>query len=672
MRVVRDLRLFPSIERPGVVELILVAQVLVLWPLFNYLPSWIRIACLSVIVLRFTIVRLGWKVPGRVVNGALAAIASSAIYIHFGTLIGRDAGVSLIVMMFCLKLLEMKWYRDAALILYLSFFIMVANFLFSQSLMMAAYMMLCIIIVLMAMQALNRTDGGVNIKQLARQASLMLLQAIPLMLVLFLFFPRLAQPLWQMPSNTSGTTGISDTMTPGDIGNLVNFTEPAFRVEFKGDIPDSSELYWRGLVFSNFNGLTWSRADTSFSKPSDVQLAGKKYEYQVLLEPHRRNWLYALEMPESMSAYARTNSENTWERRFPLRTRLAYSLTSYSASSFGYQLSDTERAQNLSLPGDGNPAARRWAQQIYLEEQASPEKYINRVLRKINSENYSYTLTPGVMDAEMVDDFWFNKQKGFCEHYAGAFVFLMRAAGIPARVVTGYQGGEMNPYADYMLVRQSNAHAWTEVWLEGQGWKRIDPTAAIHPSRVEVDLSQAWAQRDNIFNDVIPGDWGKYTPGMIEKVQLIWDSLNNNWQSMVIDFDAENQHDFFANLGFPDMSMRDLANSLIVFALIVMAITSVLFLRRRTTLDRTAKSYEKLRLKLSKIGFEHQSTEGPVDYIKRVISARPDIEAQLKPILALYLSIRYRESKNADEQTKQLEKRVNDLSLKKQSLKKKG
>ncbi|MCP3674054.1 MAG: DUF3488 domain-containing protein, partial [Gammaproteobacteria bacterium] len=256
----RDLLLYPSLSRSGVIELILVTELLVLWPLFNYLPSWIRLLCLTVIAVRFIMVRRSWKVPGKLVSTVLGLAGAAAIYLNFGTLFGKDAGVSLIVVMFCLKLLEMRWYRDAALILYLSFFIMVSNFLFSQTLLMAGYMVICIIIVIVALQALNRTDGGTNLKQLFRNASVMLLQAIPLMLILFVFFPRLAQPLWRMPTSVTGTTGISDSMTPGDIGSLVTFTEPAFRVEFSDNVPASSELYWRGLVFSRFDGLTWSRA----------------------------------------------------------------------------------------------------------------------------------------------------------------------------------------------------------------------------------------------------------------------------------------------------------------------------------------------------------------------------------------------------------------------------
>ncbi len=664
----RDLRLYPSLNRTGVIELILVTELLVLWPLFNYLPSWIRLLCLTVIAVRFIMVRMSWKVPGKLVSTALGLAGAAAIYLNFGTLFGKDAGVSLIVVMFCLKLLEMRWYRDAALILYLSFFIMVANFLFSQTLLMAGYMVICIIIVIMALQALNRTDGGTNLKQLFRNASVMLLQAIPLMLILFVFFPRLAQPLWQMPTSVTGTTGISDSMTPGDIGSLVTFTEPAFRVEFSGNVPASSELYWRGLVFSRFDGLTWSRVTPRYQsarfQDKDITFSGNKYDYQILLEPHRRNWLYALEMPESMSEVARTTSEYTWQRSFALRSKLAYKLTSYSNSSFGLTLSESERAQNLSLPGDKNPQARRWAQQVFLELNASPQGYIDNILKRINSESYVYTLNPGVMSEDTVDDFWFNKQRGFCEHYAGTFVFLMRAAGIPARVVTGYQGGDMNPYADYMLVRQSNAHAWTEVWLEGRGWVRVDPTAAIHPSRVEVDLSQAWSQREQIFNDIKPGSWGDFSPGAIEKLQLMWDSLNNNWESMVIDFDAGSQHDFFASLGFPNLSMRDLANALIIFALIVMAITSALLLRQHKQLDKIALGYIKLTRKLSKIGFHREENEGPVDYIQRVITSRPELASQLKPILELYISLRFRESKSRQEQSKQFFKRVNALTVK--------
>ncbi len=658
----RDLRLYPGLDRVGVVELILVSELVVLWPLFNYLPSWIRVFCLSIIGLRFLMVYRQWKVPGRTISGILGVGVAGAIYYNYGTFLGRDAGVSLIVVMFSLKLLEMRWYRDAALILYLSFFIMVANFLFSQSLLMAGYLILCILIVMTALQALNRIDGGADYKFLLRQSSMMFLQAIPLMLIFFVFFPRFTEPFWQMPGNMKGTTGISDSMTPGDIGSLVNFDEVAFRIEFAGDVPQSSELYWRGLVFSDFDGLTWSRERTGFQRQSDVILAGKPYSYRILLEPHQRKWLYAMEMPESMPV-ARTTNENTWSRRFDLRSRLTYSLTSYSGSSFGHELTSFERRANTQLPGDNNPRARRWAQQEYLDNQTNPETYINSVLRKINTEPYAYTLNPGVMAADTVDDFWFNKQRGFCEHFSGTFVFLMRAAGIPARVVTGYQGGEMNPYADYMVVRQSDAHAWTEVWLSGKGWVRIDPTGAIHPSRVEVDLSYNWARREALFADVKPASWGQFSPGLIDSVQLIWDTINNNWQSMIIDFDAEAQHDLFADLGFPSLSISELVKALVVFATLIMMFTALVLLRKRSRLDKTAMTYNKLNQKLARVGFTRKLTEGPVDFFQRVILRRPDLENQLKPILQLYLSIRFRESRQTASQIIQFRKRVNSLSL---------
>ncbi len=657
----RNLRLYPGLDRKGVIELILVSELLVLWPLFNYLASWITLFCLAVIGVRFLMVRMQWKIPGRVISGALGIAAAAAIYINYGTFLGRDAGVSLIVLMFSLKLLEMRWYRDAALILYLSFFIMVSNFLFSQSLLMAGYLILCILVVMMALQALNRTDGGVELKYLLRQSSLMFLQAIPLMLILFVFFPRLAEPFWRMPSNMKGATGISDSMTPGDIGSLVNFDEIAFRIEFTGDYPQSSELYWRGLVFSKFDGLTWSRGEPGYKRQADVIFSGRQYHYRILLEPHQRNWLYALEMPESMSMVARTTNENTWVRRFDLRSRLTYNLTSYTESSFGHQLTAQERFDNTRLPEDGNPLTREWAQQTFQKNQSSPQIYINKVLRKINSESYVYTLNPGVMAEDTVDDFWFNKQQGFCEHYAGTFVYLMRAADIPARVVTGYQGGEMNPYADYMVVRQSDAHAWTEVWLSGKGWVRIDPTAAIHPSRVELDLSYNWARRRSLFDDIKPANWGQYSPDLMDSIQLMWDTTNNNWQSMVIDFDAGKQNELFADLGFPNLTMAELARALIVFTILIMMVMVFLLLRKRTRLDKIALCYNKLNRKLSRIGFARKSTEGPTDYIKRVIVERPDLESSLKPILELYLSIRFRESRNSKEQARQLSKRVNAL-----------
>ena len=653
-------QLFPSLERKGIVELILATQLIVLLPLFEYLPHWVAIICVTVIGYRLLIKRLGKAMPGKVISALFGIVGGLLIYLEFGTFAGRDAGVSLIVLMFSLKLLEMRWYRDAALVLYLSFFIMTAHFLFSQSLLMALYMLFCLLVVITTLQALNRTNVVVELPKLVKSSVKMLLLALPLMLILFVFFPRLSEPLWRMPSGQSGTTGIDDSMTPGDIGSLVTFTEPAFRVKFNGDIPSSSELYWRGLVFSEFDGLTWSRQDRIFNQiqESDVQLSGPIYDYEILLEPHRRNWLYALEMPESMSAVAKLTSDYTWERRFRLTNKLSYKLKSHTRSLFGSELSPQERVLNTSLPDDVNPQSKAWAEQLR-QNTSSDLELIQTVLRQINQQPYWYTLEPGVMERDTVDDFWFNKQRGFCEHYAGAFVFMMRAAGIPARVVTGYQGGEMNPYGDYMIVRQSNAHAWTEVWLQGRGWVRYDPTAAIHPSRVEVDLSQSWLQREALFDDKAPSDWSSFSPSLFSKAQLYWDNLNSYWQSEVIDFGAESQFKILDRLGLSNMSLKDLAYLLIVITSIFMLLSAGLFMRKRISEDPVARAYSRLNKKLKKLKLEKKQQEGPIEHLQRISQTQPELATKIKPAILIYVQLRYMgANKKQRDLIKQFEHRV--------------
>ncbi len=641
----REKILYPHLNRPGVIELILITQIVVLFPLFQFLPIWVTSICLGVIAYRLVVKRWNRPLPGRLITAIVGLLGGVLIYLEFKTFQGRDAGVSLIVLMFSLKLMEMRWYRDAALVLFLSFFILVAHFLFSQSILMTIYMLFAITVIVTALMALNRVDGATQLISMAKASVRSLLLALPIMLILFFLFPRLSQPLWQMPSGASGQTGISDSMTPGDIGNLVLFTEPAFRVKFDEEPPASSKLYWRGLVFSDFDGLTWSQNELGYRSISatggEIELQGEPVRYELLMDPHRRNWLYALEMPESMMASgSRMTTEYTWLRRFNLTNKLSYRVTSYPDSVFGKQLDDVQRRINLRLPDGFNPATLEWVDQMR-EQFTDNQDFIQMVLRYINQQEYHYTLNPGTMSENTIDDFWLNKQRGFCEHYAGAFVFIMRAAGIPSRVVTGYQGGEMNPYADYMLVRQSDAHAWTEVWLEGQGWVRVDPTAAIHPSRVEVDLSQDWLQREALFEDQAPSEWGQFSPSFISKIGLMWDSVNSYWQTEVIDFNAEDQYELLTKFGFNFLTMFDLINIMIAVVAIIFILTTLWILKKKTNLDSVARAYLKLNETLSKQQLQRREDEGPWAHWKRVQETNPTIATELRPVIRQYVQLRY-------------------------------
>ena len=640
----RESMLYPTLERPGVVEIVLLTQLVVLFPLFQFLPPWVTAICLSCIGYRFYLKRFNKRLPGRVLTAVVGLLGGILIFLEFKTFQGRDAGVSLIVLMFSLKLMEMRWYRDAALVLFLSFFILVAHFLYSQSILMTIYMLAALAVILSALMALNRVDGARNLKSLGWASGKIILQALPIMLILFFLFPRLAQPLWQMPSGSTGTTGISDSMTPGDIGSLVTFTEPAFRVKFDGQPPPGAQRYWRGLVFSDFDGLTWSRNQDpfrpAFTSQSDIELKGAPVTYELLMEPHRRNWLYALEMPESMDGIGRMTTEYTWLRRFNLTNKLSYEVVSYPESSFGLVLDNRTRQINLDLPNDYNPVTRDWVANVRAQY-PDDEAFIQMILRYINQQAYHYTLSPGTMAENTVDDFWFNKQRGFCEHYAGAFVFIMRAAGIPSRVVTGYQGGEMNPYGDYMIVRQSDAHAWTEVWLAGQGWRRIDPTAAIHPSRVEVDLSQDWLQREALFADQAPSEWSQFTPSMISQISLMWDSVNSYWQSEIIDFGAEDQYMLLQKLGFDYFSMSDLINLMLVIVGLIFITSTLWILRNRISVDPIARAYLKINHKLAQSNLQKHDDEGPLEHLARVKQSDAKLAAKLRPIVTMYIQLRY-------------------------------
>ncbi|HEX6736559.1 MAG TPA: DUF3488 and transglutaminase-like domain-containing protein, partial [Azonexus sp.] len=426
------------------------------------------------------------RLPGRWLLMLVVAGGCAAIFAEFRSLFGRDAGVALLVMLMALKLLELKSRRDAVVVVTLGYFLLLTHYFYSQSIATGLWLLAALWLLTAALIRVHGGHAATPVGTL-RHAALLAGQALPFMLVLYLLFPRVAGPLWGLPQDAhAGRTGLSETMAPGNIANLARSGEIAFRVLFDGTPPPRDRLYWRGPVLEDFDGTSW-RPYSGTTPRARLEFLGPPLAYETTLEGHNRRWLLALDAPAAQPADTVLSGTLTANARQPISHRQRFRFAAGLDYRFNAEESPPVLARNLLLPPGRNPRtielARGWK-----TAGSSPQALIDRALALFASQ-FFYTLQPPLLGENSVDDFLFTTRRGFCEHYAAAFVVLMRAAGVPARVVTGYQGGERNPVDGYLVVRQSDAHAWAEVWLADRGWVRVDPTAAVSPARIETGLA---------------------------------------------------------------------------------------------------------------------------------------------------------------------------------------
>ena len=481
---------------------LMAAMAFVIAPHVARLPWWVLGVCVGAGIARWWIARRAWRTPPWWVMGLIAVAVTAGARLEFGRLFGREVGVVLLIAMLCLKVLEMRNRRDAIIAIFMGFFLAMTNFLYSQTILMGAYMFVCVLFFVATLIGYNRTASDATWKERVRPAAVICVQAIPMMLVLFFLFPRLSGPLWRMPGDDSASTGLSDSMTPGDISNLSKSTSVAFRVDFEGPVPDNESLYWRGPVLGLNLGRTW-RAHMAIpltnGAPLDMSPQSQPIKYRVTLQPHNKPWLFALDMPVDVPKDAILFTDYQMRVRGAVSSLRAYDVASTLRFRAGSSLSERVRQENLSLSPGFNPRSVAYARQ--LKQQFPDAKLLVEHLMRRYSLDFEYTLEPPKLAEHPVDEFLFDTKKGFCEHYAGSFVFVLRAAGIPARVVTGYQGGEVNPITRQLVVRQSEAHAWAEVWFDDLGWVRVDPTFAVSPLRINRGMSEALGPLD-VFDTV--------------------------------------------------------------------------------------------------------------------------------------------------------------------------
>ncbi len=651
---------------PDVLKRLAVVQLLILLPIAYVLPLVFTPLILAAPV--WVALRIQFRRSPRINRWLLIAITlltAVLVWRYFGTIRGRDAGVALIGVMYSLKILESQKYRDLNLLLTLGFFVISMAFLFNQSFILMLYMFALFLLIVHSLMLVNANN---TIHMQWKLGAKILVLTLPLMIILFLFFPRLPGPLWKMPNQSSAGTGISDSMTPGDIGAL-NLSElPAFRVKFNSQQkPLASQLYWRGLVFENYDGLTWREDEqrNNIFNPIFIapeQLSDSAFDYAITLEPSRQRWLFALDIPVNLPNRNRRliQSDATFKSPIKINKRIKYQVISDTQQPLEQQLSPIARQINLALPEEGNDQSRVWATQQYALVN-DPQEFVNFLLRYINNEPYFYTLQPPIMLEDMVDDFWFNHKKGFCEHYAGAMTFMLRAAHIPARVVTGYQGGEYNPVGDYYLIMQRDAHAWIEYWVEDKGWIRVDPTSAIAPFRIDESLLQEMGARGFLFDELpsaemLESDWLDYARQWM-------DNANTFWREWVIDFDQSNQFNLFKKFNLDGFSKRVIYVIGGVVFIFIVALIGWRIMRNYEPQDDTAKAFNQLLKLLKSKGFEKPVQQGAQSFLQEVWSKKPQWKSSLEPILKTYLHLRYKTNQPDDRLTRHLVSQVRRLKL---------
>ncbi len=620
---------------------LLASIAMVLAPHLLRLPPWASVLCVALVLWRLYIAWHSLHLPPRWLLLMLSLTVVGGTYLNYGTIFARDSGVTLLALLTAMKLMEMYSQRDAMIVVFLGYFIVITNFLYSQTILTALYMLLAVLVITATLVGFNHTSERQKTIVQLRFASVLLVQSIPLMLILFVFFPRVQGPLWGLPQDTySGISGLSNTMTPGSISQLILSDEVAFRVNFEGVIPKPDQLYWRGPVFWYFNGKNWLPGKKITRDFIKYERQEKRVQYTVTLEPHNNHWLFALDMPAMLPPESTGSNDYQVLSRTPVRSRMRYKMASYLSYKVGLDADEKELYRALQLPPDTNIGGNKRARALaasWRQDIDSDEAIMRKALSMFRNQKFYYTLLPPLLGDNQVDEFLFDTLQGFCEHYSSSFVFLMRSAGIPARVVTGYLGGQINLVGNYMIVRQSDAHAWAEVWLKDRGWVRADPTASVSPERINSGIAAAVPYSDQLpMMARTEFEW-------LRSMRMSMDAIANSWNQWILGYNPKRQVEFLSRVGMKTPGWKSMTIALIIgtgILMLILAVTMLLQLRYHTY-DPVQEAYLKFCDKLAKKGIPRKPYEGARDYAERLAGLRPEFTQTTNVISELYIALRY-------------------------------
>lgn len=635
---------------------LLIALIVAILPHGDRLPSWLIVVVALSLLWRIPAIEQRLPLPNKWIKPLLVVGCIAGIKYSYNTWFGPEAGTSFLIVCVALKLLETRDERDCYVLLTLSYFVLAAQFLFSQGLWITLYVGFGVIVITAAYVAFNQI---ISIKLSLKKSLILLSQAFPLMIILFLFFPRLP-PLWSIKlTEGTGKTGMTDNMSPGDLAKLSQSSELAFRVEFGNmhAIPPKSALYWRGLTLSNFDGKTWRPSSLPILTDDNAAWAGYQLpawtetqikifpqnplSYRVILEPTEKNWLYSLSVPFSRTTGVGLTRDFRLVSQFPIFQRFTYDALQYTPIALDEDLPYWMRQDNLAFPIRSNPVAQQMAKK-WRAYYGSDAAYIAAVLRWFRNNNFYYTLEPPLLGDNRVDDFLFKTRRGFCEHYSSSFTFLLRAAGIPARVIVGYQGGELSPTGDSWQVRQMDAHAWVEVWLPNRGWVMFDPTAAVAPERIEQGMNQL-AQTQEIWGSTTLSTLKYSNYRLFSQLRNMADYLNYRWQRDIAGYDTQNQEALLLKL-LGDNSVWMRIGVMFATLFVVATLLAVwTILRGRKKYHPADKVILDLSRRLEKRGLSMLQGEGVLAYLQRISDAQPHWQVFLQQIAQHYSALRYQQ-----------------------------
>jgi hypothetical protein len=629
-----------TISTPPLVAVVL-GLILAAAPLFGRVAGWVTALFLTACAARLLMNRLAARLPSLAGKLLLFGAGFSGIQLTYGGFVGIEPGLSGLLLLVSLKLLETNTVRDFQVIALLGFFLALCDLFFAQNLALWLYVLAVFVVLAAALVHFHRgPDAGRPARSL-RLGAVLLLQALPIVALLFAFFPRGSHQSFIITQPTVTGGGMSDRLSPGSVASLALGTAVVFRAEFPdGNVPSTSAMYWRGGVLSHGNGLTWQRGRSL--SVADTVLRGPTIRQRIILEPHGGLGLFALDRPATEVRGAFLDPGGCLQTQHPVLKQVPYEVISRPEN------------RETDLPSDHRRETLRQPQRISPQMQAlvagwrtaqpADRDLAEAALRHFRSERFTYSLEPGTYSgAGALDEFLFQRRTGFCEHYAAAFATLMRVAGIPSRVVLGYHGGEYNARGRYVIVRQSDAHAWCEIWIKGEGWLRLDPTDVIAPDRLSSGLASYLETRAaNSAGNPAPSSAAAGWREVRRDLRLVWDNLSYQWDLHVLNFDADAQGSFLANIGLGDFRRLEMTLVQVVGAAILLGALGLWLRRpRRAPKDAVSRAYARFCAALAAAGVRREPWEGPLHFAERAGAHFAPHAATIREIAALYAQLRY-------------------------------
>jgi transglutaminase-like putative cysteine protease len=616
-------------------------------PMFGSLATWVPCLFLLTLTMKFWMEPKGYRLRSPTWKLVLAAVTLAAIFSSYGSLKGIEPGVSLLVVLMSLKILEAHTAREFQVMVMMAWVLCLCGFFLSQDFAIALCLLAAFALLLVALIQFHRGSSPGALWPPLGATCKLLAQAAPLVVLLFVLFPRINTGFrFEIGGAGLAASGFSDRISPGSIASLANSSEIAFRAEF----PDHKTrppgpMYWRGVVMWHCEGLEWRApyAPASISHSARQSPSGKTIRQWITIAPHGAHWMFALDWPfEAPPGATLARGNYLWSVQ-PIRKARRYETIS-SPKVTGKELQPRERKVALELPTSISPAVRELAQS-WIAQNSNPRATVNSALQFFRTQAFRYSLSPGEYKKNDLDEFLFHRRVGFCEHYAASFATLMRLAGIPARVVVGYLGGEYNDLGRFFLVRQADTHAWCEVWLPDSGWTRVDPTSVVAPGRASLDLNAFLARR------IASGEMATRRSAFVTQltqsaiftnIRLTWETLNYEWDTRILGFDADVQESLLASVGIGDRGpFLLIAEILVLVAALLVIYAGWMQLRTRLCVDRVKALYERFCRKAARLGVRRNPWEGPSDFSRRAAQLLPNESEHIRQISNTYIALRY-------------------------------